>query len=195
MINDMLWRHNISYKDTPELMTPTTIYAKQIAKLKEEIPILGMAHITGGGLLENVSRCLPEGLKAHIDWNSWTMPEIFHKIMLAGEVPEEEMKRVFNLGIGFCIVVPPDVEIEEKVGAIDSGLAVIAQALFERLENLENLASSGTDRIPENPFASMVAQLFQQRIAGTDLYGRSDDGTFDGSTIEAEVLPSETEQP
>jgi phosphoribosylformylglycinamidine cyclo-ligase len=115
MINDMLWRHNISYKDTPELMTPTTIYAKQIAKLKEEIPILGMAHITGGGLLENVSRCLPKGLTAHIDWNSWPMPPIFNKIMLAGEVPEEEMKRVFNLGIGFCIIVPPDVEVKEGI--------------------------------------------------------------------------------
>ena len=112
MINDMLWRHQIFYKETPELMTPTTIYAPLIAKLKEEIPILGMAHITGGGLLENVSRCLPKGLTAHIDWNSWPMPPIFNKIMLAGEVPEEEMKRVFNLGIGFCIVVPPDVELD-----------------------------------------------------------------------------------
>ena len=115
LINDMLFRQKIFYKDIPELLTPTTIYAKQIAKLMEEIPILGMAHITGGGLLENVSRCLSKGLTAHIDWNSWTMPDIFHKIMLAGEVPEEEMKRVFNLGIGFCIVVPPDVEVKEGI--------------------------------------------------------------------------------
>ena len=89
----------------------------------------------------------------------------------------------------------PDQEIESKVMEIDSGLATIAQALFVRLENLENLATSATENLPENPFASMLAQLFQQRIAGTDLYGRSDDGTFDGSTIEAEVLPTETEQP
>ena len=121
MINDMLWKQKIFYKETPELKTPTTIYAKQIAKLKEEIPILGMAHITGGGLLENVLRCLPKGLSAHIDWNSWSMPEIFHKIMLAGEVPEEEMKRVFNLGIGFCIIVPPDVEVKEgiEIGTVE----------------------------------------------------------------------------
>jgi phosphoribosylformylglycinamidine cyclo-ligase len=121
MINDMLWRHKIFYKETPELITPTTIYAPLIARLKEEIPILGMAHITGGGLLENVLRCLPKGLSAHIDWNSWSMPEIFHKIMLAGEVPEEEMKRVFNLGIGFCIVVPPDVEVKEgiEIGTVE----------------------------------------------------------------------------
>jgi phosphoribosylformylglycinamidine cyclo-ligase len=120
LINDMLLRHKIFYKETPELLTPTTIYASMIEKLKEEIPILGMAHITGGGILENVSRCLPKGLSVHIDWNSWTMPEIFHKIMLAGEVPEEEMKRVFNLGIGFCIVVPPDIELEDgyEIGTV-----------------------------------------------------------------------------
>ena len=121
MINHMLFMQKISYKDTPELKIPTTIYARQIAKLMEEIPILGMAHITGGGILENVSRCLPEGLTAHIDWNSWSMPPIFNKIMLAGEVPEEEMKRVFNLGIGFCIVVPPDVEVKEgiEIGTVE----------------------------------------------------------------------------
>ena len=121
MINHMLFMQKIYYKDTPELKTPTTIYAKQIAKLKEEIPILGMAHITGGGILENVSRCLPKGLTAHIDYNAWTLPDIFKKIMLAGEVPEEEMKRVFNLGIGFCIVVPPDVEVKEgiEIGTVE----------------------------------------------------------------------------
>jgi ABC-type phosphate transport system auxiliary subunit len=89
----------------------------------------------------------------------------------------------------------PDREIEDKVETIDLGLATIAQALFVRLENLENLATSATENLPENPFASMLAQLFQQRIAGNDLYGRSDDGTFDGTTLETEVLPSETEQP
>ena len=121
MINHMLFMQKISYKDTPELKPPTTIYAKQIAELKEEIPILGMAHITGGGLLENVSRCLPKGLTAHIDYNAWTLPDIFKKIMLAGEVPEEEMKRVFNLGIGFCIIVPPDVEVKEgiEIGTVE----------------------------------------------------------------------------
>ena len=112
LINDMLWRHKIFYKETPELLTPTTIYAPIIQKLMDEVPILGMAHITGGGLEENVSRCLPKGLKPHINWNSWKLPDIFSKIMLAGEIPEEEMKRVFNMGIGFCIVIPPDVTID-----------------------------------------------------------------------------------
>ena len=65
-----------------------------------------MAHITGGGIPENLPRCLPQGLKAHVDWNAWRVPEIFKKIQLKGNVDKEEMKRVFNLGIGYCVVVP-----------------------------------------------------------------------------------------
>ena len=112
LINDMLWRQKIFYKEMPELLTPTTIYAPLIEKLKEEIPILGMAHITGGGLVENLPRCLPEGLSVEVDYNAWTLPDIFNKIQKAGEIEEDEMKRVFNMGIGFCIVVPPDTELD-----------------------------------------------------------------------------------
>ena len=107
MINDMLFRHKIFFKDMPELLTPTTIYTPVVKHLLEEMGcIFGMAHITGGGIPGNISRCMPKGITAHIDYNSWTLPKIFSTIMCAGEIPEEEMKRVFNLGIGFCIVVP-----------------------------------------------------------------------------------------
>ena len=109
LVNDMLWRHKIRWADTPELLTPTTIYAPIVNKLLDEFPILGMAHITGGGIPENLPRCIPDGLTAHVDYNSWKMPELFSKIMLAGEIPEEEMKKVFNLGIGYCLVVPEEV--------------------------------------------------------------------------------------
>jgi len=124
LINDMLWRHKLYYKETPELLEPTRIYAATVKRLLDEVPVLGMAHITGGGLVENVSRCLPKGLQAHIDWNSWPMPEIFSKVMLAGEVPEEEMKRVFNMGIGYCIVVPPEV-VDDAMILIDYPSQVI----------------------------------------------------------------------
>ena len=107
LINDMLWRHKIFYRDMPELLTPTTIYAPVVKHLMEEMGcIFGMAHITGGGIPGNLPRCFPEGLKPKVDYNSWEMPEIFSKIMCAGEILEEEMKRVFNLGIGFCMIVP-----------------------------------------------------------------------------------------
>ena len=112
LINDMLWRHKIFYKEMPELLTPTRIYAPIIKDLMEEIPILGMAHITGGGIPENLPRCLPKGLKVDVDYNAWPLPEVFQKIMLAGEIPEEEMIKTFNMGIGFCIVVPPDVDVD-----------------------------------------------------------------------------------
>ena len=115
LINDMLWRHKIFYKDMPELLTPTTIYAPVVKELLETQPILGMAHITGGGIPENLPRCIPEGLKLMVDYNSWPLPDIFQKIMLAGEIVEDEMKRVFNLGIGFCLVVPPEVEDEVRM--------------------------------------------------------------------------------
>ena len=84
----------------------------------DEFPILGMAHITGGGIPENLPRCLPKGLTAHVDYNSWPMPELFTKIMLAGEIPEEEMKKVFNLGIGYCLVVPEEVveDVQSMIG-------------------------------------------------------------------------------
>ena len=109
LINDMLWRHKIFYKETPELLIPTNIYAPLVDDLLDEFPILGMAHITGGGIPGNLPRCLPEGLTVDINYNSWPMPEIFQKIMMAGEIPEEEMKNVYNLGIGYCLVVPEEV--------------------------------------------------------------------------------------
>ena len=116
LLNDMLWRHKIGYDDgyigkgMPELLTPTAIYWPRVKHYMDEIPILGMAHITGGGLVENVPRCLPEGLKANIDYTSWDRPEIFTKVQEAGEIEEEEMRRVFNCGIGFVMIVPPDVD-------------------------------------------------------------------------------------
>jgi len=122
LINDMLWRHKIFYKDMPELLTPTTIYAPIIRELMDEIPILGMAHITGGGIPENLPRCLPEGLKVDVDYNAWERPEIFNVIQEAGEIEEDEMRRVFNLGIGFCIVVPPDISVDAgyEIGVVDA---------------------------------------------------------------------------
>ena len=118
LINDMLWRHKIAWADTPELLTPTTIYARQVEILLEEYPIVGMAHITGGGLEENVSRVIPKGLKAHIDWTSWERPEIFNKIKQSGDIEEEEMRRVFNMGIGYVLIVPPEIDYGMQIGEV-----------------------------------------------------------------------------
>ena len=118
LINEMLWRHKIAWADTPELLTPTTIYARQVEILLQEYPIVGMAHITGGGLEENVSRVIPKGLKAHIDWTSWERPDIFNKIKQAGDIEEEEMRRVFNMGIGYVLIVPPEIDYGMQIGEV-----------------------------------------------------------------------------
>ena len=115
LINDMLWRHKIFYKDMPELLNITHIYAPLVMDLIEEFPILGMAHITGGGIPENLPRCLPEGLGVYVDYNSWTLPKIFSTIMCAGEILEEDMKNTFNMGIGYCLVVPEEVATDVQL--------------------------------------------------------------------------------
>ena len=123
LINDMLWRHKISYKDHPELLTPTLIYAPLIMYLlRKKRPIHGMAHITGGGIVENLPRCLPEGITVDIDYDSWERPEIFNVIQKAGDIEEEEMRKTFNLGIGFCLIVPPDTTVDTEVKIWGHGL-------------------------------------------------------------------------
>ena len=103
----MAQRLKITVAHHPQLLTPTTIYAPVAKKLLEEVEeVYGMAHITGGGIPENLPRCLPKGLKAHVDWNAWSVPEIFLEIQRQGNMDELEMRRVFNLGIGYCVIVP-----------------------------------------------------------------------------------------
>ena len=106
LINRLIKENKL--KITDNLLTPTHIYTSLIPELMNEVPILGMANITGGGIPDNLPRCLPEGLKVNVDYNSWPLPEIFTEIMLAGEILENEMKKVFNLGIGFCLIVPDE---------------------------------------------------------------------------------------
>ena len=77
LIERLLFHHKIVLKDTPELLTPTTIYVCVINALINEVPVLGMSHITGGGIPENLPRCIPDGLKARVDYNSWRLPDIF----------------------------------------------------------------------------------------------------------------------
>ena len=119
LINKMLFHQKLFIKDTPELLEPTIIYAPIVKDLLDEVPILGMAHITGGGIPENLPRCIPDGLTVEVDYNSWDIPPIFTKIMCAGEIVEDEMKKVFNLGIGYCIVVPSDA-VDDAQSIIDT---------------------------------------------------------------------------
>ena len=87
-----------------DLLEPTRIYVKPVLKLLESVPVKGLAHITGGGLIENVPRVLPEKTKAVIKKASWPRPEVFRWLQREGNVAEEEMQRVFNCGIGMVLV-------------------------------------------------------------------------------------------
>jgi phosphoribosylformylglycinamidine cyclo-ligase len=88
------------------LLTPTRIYAKQILALVRDCPVKGIAHITGGGITENLPRVFPPGVRARIRRNRWPVPPIFLAISRLGSVEREEMYRVFNMGIGLILVVP-----------------------------------------------------------------------------------------
>lgn len=96
-----------------ELLKPTKIYVKTVLALLEKYKIKGIAHITGGGLIENLPRILPEGLKAEINKKSWQPQKIFELIQEAGEIAEREMYRTFNMGIGMTLVI--DKNDKEKI--------------------------------------------------------------------------------
>ncbi len=90
------------------LLAPTKIYVKTLLSLMQRVTIKAMAHITGGGLLENIPRVLPEYTQANIDTRAWQMPAIFDWLQQQGNIAQEEMWRTFNCGIGMVICVSPD---------------------------------------------------------------------------------------
>src|SRR5437016_2067612 len=109
------------------LLTPTRIYVKPVLALASEIEIKGMAHITGGGLLENTHRMFPAGLGARVESSAWPRPPIFDWLQRAGNVAEAEMHRVFNCGIGMILVVSPsrvDTALERLAAAGESAYRI-----------------------------------------------------------------------
>jgi phosphoribosylformylglycinamidine cyclo-ligase len=90
------------------LMAPTTIYVKPILELLKAQPVHGMAHITGGGLTENIIRVVPDGLGIALDSSTWKLPAVFDWLRREGNVPQTEMWRTFNCGIGYTLIVARD---------------------------------------------------------------------------------------
>jgi len=88
-----------------ELLQVHKSYLQLIKKLKKKTKIKGLSHVTGGGIIGNTKRILPKGLRLNINWNSWKIPAIFNLIQETGNVPDDEMRSVFNLGIGLVAVV------------------------------------------------------------------------------------------
>lgn len=104
-----------------ELLSVHKSYLALITKIKEIEGVNAFSHITGGGLVSNTKRVVPEGYKLHIDWGSWKRPGIFKLIQNTGNVPEEDMRRTFNLGIGLVAIVSADSvdQVKEKAAELD----------------------------------------------------------------------------
>jgi phosphoribosylformylglycinamidine cyclo-ligase len=100
--------------DGPDLLAPTRLYLDDARRLRESAHAL--AHVTGGGILGNLERVLPAGLRAEIEWAAWERPPVFG--WLARHVSEDELRRVFNLGIGFLAVVPEAADEEVVIGKV-----------------------------------------------------------------------------
>jgi phosphoribosylformylglycinamidine cyclo-ligase len=91
--------------DAELLLTPHRLYLNEVRELRSQADVRALAHVTGGGILGNLTRVLPDGIEAHIEWESWDRPAAFAWLSERG-VSEDELRRVFNVGIGMCAVVP-----------------------------------------------------------------------------------------
>ena len=103
------------------LLEPTRIYIRSVLPQLKAGRVKGLAHITGGGLVENPPRCIPDGLAPRFDWNAWAMPPVFDWLARTGGVSEHEMRRTFNCGLGLVLVVAPDDVGEVLAGLIGAG--------------------------------------------------------------------------
>jgi phosphoribosylformylglycinamidine cyclo-ligase len=109
-----------------ELLEPTRIYVKPVLGVLREVTVKAMAHITGGGISENLPRVLPSGRRARIDPAAWAVPPIFRAIQRAAAVDDGEMRRTFNMGVGFVLIVSP-----ADVATVVTGLQTAGEQCFE----------------------------------------------------------------
>jgi phosphoribosylformylglycinamidine cyclo-ligase len=124
-----------------ELLKPTIIYAKPMQKVWQEYKvkhiIKALAHITGGGLVDNVPRVVPPNADVVIEKKSWEVPPIFRIIQQAGNIDEDEMFHVFNMGIGMVIIAPPFYAdaIVRRIKRMRAGAVRLRAAIIGRVEN------------------------------------------------------------
>ncbi|PID42018.1 MAG: phosphoribosylformylglycinamidine cyclo-ligase [Proteobacteria bacterium] len=136
------------------LLEPTRIYVKPLLELMKKLPVHALAHITGGGLPENLPRVLPENTKAVIDSSSWEMPEVFRWLQKAGNVTQDEMYRTFNCGIGMVICVSR----ENEQAALDMLNNGEPQGNGEPLAVTIGSITEGSGSITEGSIAKNTAQ-------------------------------------
>jgi phosphoribosylformylglycinamidine cyclo-ligase len=114
--------HGRTFKEV--VMTPTRIYVKSLLALINALPVKGMAHITGGGITENIPRVLPAGLTAEIKAGSWAMPPLFHWLKAQGNIADHELYKTFNCGIGMAVIVAKEHAVAAQQLLKDAGETV-----------------------------------------------------------------------
>lgn len=114
-----------------ELLTPTRIYTDPILSLINNLPVHGLAHITGGGIVDNILRIIPQACNIRIRKGSWEVPPIFSFLQEAGNISEPEMMRTFNNGIGMVVVVPDNVseDLQQRLAAMNEKAFLIGEVL------------------------------------------------------------------
>ncbi len=123
-----------------ELLTPTVIYSEMIQRVIRDLPVHGLAHITGGGIADNIIRVIPDACSIMIQKNSWETHPVFHYIRKAGNIPENEMMRTFNNGIGMVAIVPEKSvqDVLQRFRAMDDKSSVIGE-IIERKTSEERI--------------------------------------------------------
>lgn len=121
------------------LLTPTRIYVKQLLNLIRDLPVKGMANITGGGLVDNIPRVLPDRCKARIDLSSWTRPPVFNFLQQQADIDEYELLRTFNCGVGLALICSP--EEQDNVISRLAGQGETAWPIGEVTERVEDDAA------------------------------------------------------
>ncbi|WP_028784675.1 phosphoribosylformylglycinamidine cyclo-ligase [Thalassobacillus devorans] len=130
LVRKIIAEHNLDLQQAfPELsvalgevlLTPTRLYARQVKTMKQHAEIKGIAHITGGGFYENIPRALPDGFGVEIDRSAWKQPEVFPFLQQKGNLSDDEMYRVFNMGIGMIAIVSEAVREEVMKRLEESG--------------------------------------------------------------------------
>ena len=114
-----------------ELLAPTRIYTDPILSLIKDLPVHGLAHITGGGIVDNILRIIPQACNIMIRKGSWEVPPIFSFLQKAGNISEPEMMRTFNNGIGMVVVVPDNVseDLQQRLAAMNEKAFLIGEVL------------------------------------------------------------------
>ena len=119
LIRKVLEKTKPTSNQLKSLIKPTKIYVKSILSLVKNLPVHAISHITGGGLLENIPRVMPEHLTAKLDTNSWELPEIFQWLQREGNIEITEMYRVLNCGVGMIVIVPKE-SAKEAIKALNA---------------------------------------------------------------------------